>query len=151
MEGISTGFDPAVGIGENTRLAHACGAAFDAAGPAAFNLQPGTPTMAQIDAISPGQRVNVKIVRRPTNAAAEKTLVRLLSKDPVVRQEAERQRKVRRSNLGSKIRGGRVWYQRVVKQPATRAEVGRTGSVRATVDVLRDLGSVERFVELTPE
>ena len=104
--------------------------------------------MAQIENVQPGQQVRVRIVQRPTNAAAQKTLMRLLSKDPEIQREVERQRKVRRSNLTSKIRGGRVWYQRLVKRPPTSLDVGQEGNLRATVDVLRDLGSVSRFVEV---
>lgn len=106
--------------------------------------------MAEIEGVQPGQRVNVKIVQRPTNAAAEKTLRRVLSKDPAAQREAERLRKVRAGNLRSKIRGGRTWYTRVVKQPAVKVQIGESGTVRASVDVLRDLGSVRRFIEVTP-
>jgi len=98
--------------------------------------------------IAPGSTVSVKIVKQPTSAAATKTLTRLLSKDPAARAENERQRKVRKAGYNPKRRGGRLYGGRVVKQQPVSADVGATGTITATVDVLRDLRSVGRFVEI---
>ena len=103
-----------------------------------------------IDNVKTGDTVQVTITSRPTNRAARKTLQRVLSKDPQHKKEVDRQRAVRDTNLRAKIRGGRPWYRRVVKQHAVEGVVGETGTVRATADVLRDLGSVQRFVEVKP-
>ena len=103
-----------------------------------------------LENIAPGARVNVRITQRPSNEAAVKTLRRVLSKDPVFHQENRRQEKVRKSGFRTKQRGGRPWEVRLVKQHAVNAEVGEQGTVVATVDVLRDLQSVGRFVEVSP-
>ena len=103
-----------------------------------------------LENIDPGSRVNVKIVSQPTNAAAVKTLQRVLNKDEVARQENVRQEKVRKAGFRTKQRGGRPWEVRLVKQHAVKGRIGESGTVTATVDVLRDLGSVQRFIEVTP-
>lgn len=100
--------------------------------------------------IAPGDAIRVKVVKQPTNDAARKTLVRLLSKDPAARKADALQRKVRQANFRTKQRGGRVWEHRPVKQRLVRGDVGETGALTATLDVLRDLASVQRFVEVTP-
>ena len=103
-----------------------------------------------LDNIAPGSRINVKIVKNPSNAAAAKTLVRLLSKDRAAKAENDRLRRVRKSNFSQKQRGGRFWDSNVVKQHPVEATPGATGTITATLDVLTDLRSVSRFVEVSP-
>lgn len=100
--------------------------------------------------IAPGTRVNVKIVKRPTNAAAAKTLERLLSKDPAAKAEARRQEKVRKAAFRTKQRGGRDWEVRIPRQAPVDVKVGNAGTITATLAALRDLQSVQRFVEVSP-
>ena len=102
-----------------------------------------------LDKITPGSQINVKIVKQPTNAAASKTLVRLLAKDPVVSAEHQRQAKIRKTHFSPKRRGGRLWGGQVVKQHPVKGRLGESGTVTATNQVLRDLGSVQRFVEVS--
>ncbi len=103
-----------------------------------------------LDKIAPGSKINVKIVRQPTNAAASKTLVRVLQKDPEVYAEHDRQRKIRKKNFSPIRRGGRLWGGQVVKQHPVKGRLGEGGTVTATTSVLQDLGSVKRFIEVTP-
>ncbi|MFW6059400.1 MAG: hypothetical protein ACODAQ_04420 [Phycisphaeraceae bacterium] len=103
-----------------------------------------------MESITPGQTVHVKVVKQPTNAAARKTLERLLSKDAGVHREQERLRRARERRLTHHQRGGRQWAVRLVKQHPVQGRRGEEGTIKATVDVLRDLGSVQRFVEVTP-
>ena len=100
--------------------------------------------------IAPGQKVQIKIVRDPSNQAARKTLVRLLSKDEAIAKENERLRRARARHANPRQRGGRIWTGRVIKQRPVKGQRGEAGTIRATVDVLRDLGSVEKFVEVSP-
>jgi hypothetical protein len=104
--------------------------------------------MAQDIAI--GSKVNIKVVKAPSNEAARKTIVRVLSKDPEVKKDNERLRRAREAHLRWSQRGGRQWADRVVKQHPLEAQVGESGTVLATNDVLTDLRSVARFVEVTP-
>lgn len=103
-----------------------------------------------LDNIDPGSRVTVKIVKQPTNTAAIKTLQRVLNKDAAVAQENRRQEKVRKAGFRVKVRGGRPWEVRVVKQHAVEGKIGESGTITATADVLRDLNSVHRFIEVAP-
>lgn len=103
-----------------------------------------------LDKIAPGSKINVKIVKQPTNAAASKTLMRVLAKDPVVNAEHVRQTKVRKKNYSPSRRGGRLYGGYVVKQHPVKGRLGEAGTVTATLQVLRDLGSVQRFVEVSP-
>lgn len=101
--------------------------------------------------IQPGTTVNIKIVKRPTNEGARKTLVRLLSKDADVITENKRHKKVRKSNQTHSPRGGRwrVWEGRLAKQRPVSGALGESGTILATVDVLVDLNSVGKFVEVS--
>ena len=101
-----------------------------------------------LDDIQVGQNIQVKVVKTPTNAAARKTIVRVLNKDPEAQQRAQTQRDIRDLHNKPTARGGREWISRIPVQPASKAETGETGTLRATYDVLRDLKSVERFVEV---
>ncbi|MEQ9459543.1 MAG: hypothetical protein RIG82_01145 [Phycisphaeraceae bacterium] len=100
--------------------------------------------------IAPGTQVLVKITKQPTNDAARKTLIRVLSKDPEIAEHTKRQRRARDRHNQPHARGGRTWIIRIPKKQQVRALPGEHGKVLATVDVLRDLASVERFVEVTP-
>ena len=102
-----------------------------------------------LDKIGPGTKVTIKVVKHPRNTAAAKTLERVLSKDQRIKAENKRLRKVRDRNTESRQRGGRQWAVRLVKQHPVRGRVGESGTVVATTDVLRDLRSVERFIEVT--
>ena len=103
-----------------------------------------------LDKIVPGACVNIKIVKQPTSVAAAKTLVRILSKDPDIRAENTRLRRIRKTHYNPGMRGGRYYAGRLVKQRPVRGRAGEAGMVRATCDVLRDLRGVERFIEVQP-
>ncbi len=99
--------------------------------------------------IAPGSKINVKVVKRPTSAAATKTIVQLLSRDRSVRRDNERLRKARAKHLREQARGGRTWRVRVVKQRPVEGKVGETGTLTVNLDVLTALKSVERFLEVS--
>jgi hypothetical protein len=99
--------------------------------------------------IQPGQTVTVKIVRQPASAAAVKTLTRVLSKD-ASKTAMIRDRKQQRARATTiKQRGGRVWEGRPARIPVFSAAVGEQGTVLASIDVIKDLNSVRRFIEVT--
>lgn len=102
------------------------------------------------DNIQPGQTIKVTITSEPTNAAARKTLQRVLNKDDQLRARNRMQKKIRRRGMRPTTRSGRIWNVRVPKQHQVKGRAGESGTVRATVDVLRDLGSVERFISIEP-
>lgn len=99
--------------------------------------------------ITPGSQIHLKVTKTPTNAAATKTLVRLLSKDEQVSARNRLLSKIRAKGFNPQPRGGRLYSGRLVKQHPVTGEAGEAGTIKATVDVIRDLRSVERFVEVS--
>jgi len=106
--------------------------------------------MTELSDIACGSTIQVKVVKQPTNAAAVKTLVRVLHKDEAVKADNRRLESIRHKHYSPRPRGGRLYGGHLVKQHPVKANVGESGTVIATVDVLRDLGSVSRFIEVTP-
>jgi hypothetical protein len=98
--------------------------------------------------IKPGTDITVKIVNEPTNAAARKTLVRLLRKSDRVKAEDRRLTAIRKQDYSPERRGGRLYGGRVVKLHPVKGTIGEQETITATLDVLRDLASVERFVDV---
>ncbi|MAX25942.1 MAG: hypothetical protein CMJ19_15700 [Phycisphaeraceae bacterium] len=97
-----------------------------------------------------GTNVQVKVVKQPTNEAAIKTLRRVLAKDESIKAEKKRLDKVADSKLRYKTRGGRPWIQRMVKIHPAQGVQGEQGVIFASADVINDLKSVSRFIEVTP-
>jgi len=106
--------------------------------------------MAELESVKLGAKVRVTVTKAPTNAAAAKTLVRVLSKDPAVKADNQRLRAIRERDYNPDRRGGRLYGGRVVKQHPVKARAGESGTVTATEDILRDLRSVARFIEVKP-
>jgi hypothetical protein len=98
--------------------------------------------------LKPGQWVNVKIKSRPRAAAGQKTMVRLFEQDPQVKRERTRVTKSR--PVTSHRRGGRDWNDRPRRLQVVDTTPGQTYKVFASVAVLRDLKSIEPYVEVTP-
>ena len=105
--------------------------------------------MADVAKIKPGSQVQVKIVAHPSNTSARKTLVRLLSKDEAHSTENKRLARIRRKMYSPRRRGGRLYSGRMPKLRRVKGEPGESGTILATMDVIRDLGSVSRFVEVS--
>lgn len=98
--------------------------------------------------ITPGKTVCIEITKPPQNAAATKTLTRLFRKDPVVARQQRRQGKNRPSWQAWR-RGGRMWHHQMKTKPPFTLTAGRRLSLLATMDIIRDLKSVERWVKVT--
>lgn len=99
--------------------------------------------------IKPGSRIHVKIASAPTNVAAAKTLVRLLRKDKAAAMEDRRQTRLRKIHYKPGRRGGRLYGGHMVKIENLKGVIGEEGTITATADVLTDLKSVSRFIEVT--
>ena len=76
--------------------------------------------------------------------------MRLLSKDATAKAHNVRHRGIRKRAQTMSPRGGRwrVWESRLAKQHPVKGALGEQGTFVASVDVLRDLKSVERFIEV---
>ena len=99
--------------------------------------------------IKPGSQVRVEIVKLPSNAAARKTLVRLLAKDDKTAAEQKKNKIFHARSLRVKGRGGRPWEHHTKMRRPVTGVVGEAGTFKATLDVIRDLGSVSRFVKVS--
>ena len=94
--------------------------------------------------------VTFEIIKRPENAQAEKTLIRLMSKDKANQLENKRLLRVRKANQEKTTRGGRyrLWSGRIKKQHPVTVGVGKKATIKLTLDILKDLKSVEKFLNI---
>jgi hypothetical protein len=100
--------------------------------------------------IQPGSEISITIKKTPTNEAAAKTLSRLFAKAPGARRKRATRRKLRTNMMDVRRRGGRPWEVRQRAPRLFQPEKGDTCAVKATCDVIRDLGSVATFVDVKP-
>jgi len=98
--------------------------------------------------VEPGASIVVEIRKSPTGEAARKTLLRVCAKDSNVQRQQRRQ-KAQRPSWQDKRRGGRFWHHQMKSQSPVSLAPGRTYELRATLDVVRDLESVARYVNIT--
>ncbi len=98
--------------------------------------------------VQPGQWVTVKVKAEPRSEGARKTMRRLFRKDPKI--VAERKRLSKSRPVRWHTRGGRPWADRPPQLTIEKTEPGAQYKLFASVDVLRDLGSVEEYVEVSP-
>lgn len=101
-----------------------------------------------LDKIAPGARINVKVVKTPSRLAARKTLVRVLGKDAGAQTNDRRLTRLRRKHYNPQRRGGRLYGGHMIKFRSLTGDAGESATLTATLDVLRDLGSVSRFIEV---
>ena len=99
--------------------------------------------------IAPGTTVVLEITKVPRSAAAEKTLIRLCRKDAAVARFHRRQQ-AQRPSWQHWRRGGKQWHHQMKTKPAVKLEPGAKYTLRATVDVLRDMASIRRWISVTP-
>ena len=99
--------------------------------------------------ITPGSKITVKVVKTPASESARKTLERVLMKSPAMKAEDARLKRARQNNIKNEMRGGRIYPRRVPKQHPVKGAVGDEQTITATLDVIRDLKSVERFIEVS--
>ncbi len=98
--------------------------------------------------ITPGNTVNIEITATPRAEAARKTLLRVCGKD-------ERMAKLRRVQKRDRPswqwwqRGGRQWHHQMHTISPVKLTPGSRYEVRATVDVIRDLASVSRWIKVS--
>jgi hypothetical protein len=94
-----------------------------------------------------GGKVTIEITKLPSAEAARKTLVRLCRKDPAIVRH-HRQQQDKRPSWERWRRGGKMWHHQMRTQPAVKITTGQKFNIRATLDVVRDLESVKRFVKV---
>lgn len=97
--------------------------------------------------LTPGQTVAIELVATPRNEAARKTLIRLWHNDPAVSRD-QRQRKRKRPSWRTWRRGGRQWHHQMRSRAPVELTPGRRLTLVASVDVIRDLTSVKRWIRV---
>lgn len=92
-----------------------------------------------------GQTVRVTINKAIRREAARKTLIRLFMQDKTIRQPIED----RSANFKElpKRRGGQIWTKRPNKV-FPKIERGAAATIKTTPQTIRDLKSVEEFIEV---
>lgn len=100
-------------------------------------------------AIAPGSTVTIEITHTPRCQAAQKTLRRLCAKDRAV-AKLQRYRKRHRPSWEEWRRGAMTWHHQMRSRPAVDLASGASYTVKATLDVLRDLESVADCVKVSP-
>jgi hypothetical protein len=100
--------------------------------------------------IQPGSRIRIQVKKDPTNEAAAKTLSRLFAKDPANRKARRHRKKLLAGALDVRRRGGRPWEVRPKAPRLFQPTAGESCSLLATCDVINDLGSVARFIDIQP-
>ena len=97
-----------------------------------------------IDAQS-GQTLRITISKTINRASARKTIERVFLRDKTIRKPiAQRSRNFKEL---PKRRGGQIWTKRPNKVHPTLVP-GAAATVKATPQLLRDLNSVEAFVQI---
>lgn len=95
--------------------------------------------------VKSGQTVRVTISKNINRASAKKTLERLFMLDKGVAKPIER--RSRNFIPLPKRRGGQIWTKRPNKVHPN-LERGAAATIKATPQLIRDLNSVESFVEV---
>ena len=95
--------------------------------------------------LKPGQTVRVTISRHINRESARKTLERLFMKDKAVSTPLERRSRNFKEIPGR--RGGRIWTKRPNKIHPT-LERGAAATIRTTPQAIKDLRSVEDFIQV---
>ena len=116
-----------------------------------FRTQPQSHAMSTaLDQLKPGQSVTLTVKQAPNNAAATKTLVRLLAKDPEVRRRDDKLARIRKQTQTKSPRGGRwrVWESRQPKIRTVEPAAGASATFVAGTAELRDLNSVAKYVDV---
>lgn len=98
--------------------------------------------------VMPGTTLSIEITGTPRRAAARKTLYRICAKDPAI-AKLHREQKAHRPSWRDWIRGGRFWHHQMKSRSGASLEPGKVYTVRASVDVMRDLESVKDYVKVT--
>jgi len=95
--------------------------------------------------LKPGQTVRVTVSKNITRDAARKTIERLFLKDKAVSGPIE----VRSANFKElpKRRGGCIWTKRPNKVHPSLNK-GTSATIKTTPQAIKDLKSVETFVEI---
>ena len=101
------------------------------------------------DLLSPNNTVTFTVKHLPHADAKRKTLVRLMQSQPEIRKglrALQRQRR-QRDNVTYQ-RAGKMWTHRKRATKLAWLEVGASFTLKVTPQIIPDIKSIERFVEM---
>ena len=97
--------------------------------------------------VKTGQTVRVTISKHISRESARKTIERVFLRDKAISKPIAR--RSRNFKELPKRRGGQIWTQRPNKVHPTLTP-GAAATIKATPQLIRDLNSVEAFVQVQP-
>ncbi|MFG0257081.1 MAG: hypothetical protein ACF8GE_04180 [Phycisphaerales bacterium JB043] len=97
---------------------------------------------------SPGQRLEVTILRQPRAEADRKTIARLMRQDPTIKKSLRGAQKHRANTLVVRSRGKRPWAVRRRCARYANVAAGQTFSFVYTPQLASDIESVGRHLEI---
>lgn len=100
------------------------------------------------DLIATGQTVTFTISQTPKRDAPRKTLQRLMRLQPSVRGGLKKLQERRRHENHTYIRAGKAWTARVKATRLTTVAEGETFTLTLTPQILPDVRSIERYVDM---
>ncbi|RIK69750.1 MAG: hypothetical protein DCC66_07580 [Planctomycetota bacterium] len=98
--------------------------------------------------ITPGSMVSVTVKRSVVSEKAAKTLSRLFAKDAANKPLRRKRKKLLADGLDERRRGGRLWEVRPKAPRLIQPKTGDACKILATTDVIGDLKSVARYVDV---
>jgi len=101
-----------------------------------------------INDLQTGSTIQVRLTRPPTNEAAAKTLSRIFGRAPEYKRKRTCRKRLTRDVIEFRRRGGRLWRVAPKAPRLAQPEPGAECNLLATTQLLRDLQSVNRFVEV---
>jgi hypothetical protein len=101
------------------------------------------------DVLTPTKTVTFTITRVPRRVADQKTLARLMQLQPEVQKGLKALQKKRdREDNNTYIRAGVRWTDRAKATRLTRVEKDATFTLRITPQIVPDIRSVEKFLDM---
>lgn len=100
------------------------------------------------DDFTPGQTLRCTVTKRPTREDTWQTIERLMRQDPDIRRRLRKSQLHRARTTPSKIRGGRVWMQRVKASKHAVPNEGATWEMPFIPHLVRDIESVSGFIKV---
>ncbi len=96
------------------------------------------------DALLASEQIGMRLVARPTNEAARKTIEQHFAKDRL------RPRSKKRKAQILAPRGGRLWEDNARGSAVRIVRLGDVCVIPRDLDLIRSLSSIRRFVEVAP-
>ena len=102
--------------------------------------------------IAPNTELTFTIVKEPTRPAARKTIERLMWMQPQAKKDLSMlQRRRKQKDIKYTIRAGRVWFDRPRATRTVRCTKGASFTLRVTPQIVNDVKSVEKYLDISAE